>query len=75
MSYKSGAVKLSLLPKELPPDNSDAYFENLDAGLVCLGSEREAYLPHSCNEWVIGGKAEVQQLITDLQELLEKWPG
>lgn len=31
-----------------------------------------AYLPHSCDEWVIGGKEEVEAMIADLQEILEK---
>lgn len=32
----------------------------------------EVYLPHSCNEWVIGDKDNVKLLIRDLQELLNK---
>ena len=28
------------------------------------------HLPHSCDDWVIGGKKQVQELIADLQELL-----
>jgi hypothetical protein len=28
------------------------------------------FLPHSCSEWVIGGKAEIQALIEDLQAAL-----
>lgn len=31
-----------------------------------------AYLPHSCDEWVIGNKEAVEVLIADLQEILEK---
>lgn len=30
------------------------------------------YLPHSCDEWVIGGKEEVEALIRDLQAVLDK---
>ena len=30
------------------------------------------YLPHSCNEWVIGGAKQVKELISDLQSILEK---
>ncbi len=30
-----------------------------------------AYLNHSCNDWVIGGKEEIKALIEDLQALLE----
>ena len=29
-----------------------------------------AYLPHSCDEWVVGGAEEVRSLIGDLEELL-----
>ena len=29
------------------------------------------YLPHSCDEWVIGGKAEARQLIVDLEEAIK----
>lgn len=31
---------------------------------------RIAYLPHSCDEWVIGGPEEIRQMIADLQEAL-----
>ncbi len=30
------------------------------------------YLPHSCDEWKIGGVKEARQLIKDLEELLNK---
>ena len=30
------------------------------------------YLPHSCDEWVIGGPEQIQALIADLQEALSK---
>lgn len=30
-----------------------------------------AYLPHSCEEWVIGGVAEIKALIEDLTAALE----
>lgn len=32
-----------------------------------------AYLPHSCEEWVIGGPDEVRALIADLEDMLHKW--
>jgi hypothetical protein len=34
------------------------------------GTELTVYLPHSCNEWVIGGVAEVEMMIEDLQAAL-----
>ena len=30
------------------------------------------YLPHSCDEWFIGGRAEVEAMISDLTDALEK---
>ena len=38
-------------------------------------SKPTAYLPHSCDEWVIGGRAEVEAMIEDLQEILTKLDG
>jgi hypothetical protein len=32
-----------------------------------------AYLPHSCDEWVIGGKEEIQALIDDLTEVIKNY--
>jgi hypothetical protein len=29
-----------------------------------------AYMPHSCDEWVIGGVRQVRQMIADLQQVL-----
>lgn len=29
------------------------------------------YLPHSCDEWIIGGAGHVRALISDLQEVLK----
>ena len=30
------------------------------------------YLPHSCDEWVIGGISEAEQMIEDLKIAIEK---
>jgi hypothetical protein len=38
--------------------------ETLNAGV--------AYLPHSCNEWVIGGPDEIRAMIADLQAILRE---
>lgn len=29
------------------------------------------FLPHSCDEWIIGGKNEIKTLITDLQKIYD----
>lgn len=33
-------------------------------------SPGEVYLPHSCDEWVIGGPVEIEMLIENLQSVL-----
>lgn len=30
------------------------------------------YLPHSCDEWVIGGREQIKALIEDLQAILDE---
>lgn len=37
-----------------------------------LAPQIVAYLPHSCEEWVIGGRDEILRLIFDLNRALEK---
>jgi hypothetical protein len=32
------------------------------------------HLPHSCDEWIIGGKKEAEQLIKDLEKIIKKLP-
>lgn len=34
--------------------------------------DNAAYLPHSCDKWVIGGPAEILMLIEDLQAILKQ---
>ena len=51
---------------------------------VCLNREHEhyvsstnlpaVYLPHSCDEWIIGGRKEVEAMIADLQNALAALP-
>ena len=31
------------------------------------------YLPHSCDEWLIGGKEQIKYLIEDLEEILKSF--
>ena len=31
-----------------------------------------AYLPHCCDEWIIGGRPQVEDLIADCQHYLEQ---
>lgn len=59
MAYKKGDAKIN---KGFFVGQDEPYNTNLG----------EVYLPHSCDEWNIGGKDEVKLLIEDLQELLKE---
>jgi hypothetical protein len=44
----------------------DGFVDDVPAGVV--------YLPHSCDEWIIGGKEQVKALIADLQAIVDDLP-
>lgn len=52
--------------RQLWDDEAFRSFGDIDPGIMV------AYLDHSCDEWVIGGKDEVKALIEDLQLMLEQ---
>ncbi len=74
--YEPGLLKIVTMPCE----NADAndYCHDSDHLHTVVDSRTDyescgpgtAYLPHSCGEWVIGGRPEVEALIHDLQEML-----
>lgn len=35
--------------------------------------KNKVFLPHSCDEWIIGGRDNVAQMISDLQDLLNQF--
>lgn len=43
----------------------------IDSRGDCKAVENVAFLPHACDEWVIGGPEEIKSLIKDLQTYLE----
>lgn len=54
-----------------PEENEEGYITH-DSGLDAEDVTEEqlrrvAYLPHSCDHWVIGGANEVRAMIADLQ--------
>ncbi len=50
------------------------YFgETFDSRTFNYDSHKYFYLPHSCDNWVIGGKEQVLLLIKDLQEALKNY--
>ena len=46
--------------------SNDGWYDDEDSpkGKICL--------PHSCDEWIIGGEKEARELINDLEELIKK---
>ena len=65
MSYDKGDVQIGANCPTRTPDG-DCDCDDADHKIELGG---KVYLPHSCDEWIIGGKTEVEQLIMDLQEL------
>lgn len=55
-----------------------ADFPWMHTGVPTFGAaqtpEPIAYLPHSCEEWEIGSKEDVEGMIADLQSILDRWP-
>jgi len=44
-------------------DSRDDNYESVDL-------QNAVYLPHSCDQWIIGGKSNIRTMIEDLTELL-----
>jgi len=54
-----------------PNGETDVYHSVMDsAGKVLDVQHPAAFLPHSCDAWVIGGPEQVRALIADLQAWL-----
>jgi hypothetical protein len=75
MSYKSGDLKVTTPP--IGEECSDGLCWSCPGetyhtlpGVIDTndksGRREEAFLPHSCDEWIIGGPKEVAALIHDL---------
>ena len=72
--YKSGDLEIYTRCPTLVDgfcECDDAYHSRLhDARSDGLPEYGEVYLPHSCDEWVIGGPEQVRALIADLETVL-----
>ena len=80
--YKTG--DLQVLDPECPSTDEDGYCDEtwspknshnhmvVDSRVDYKHWRNAVYLPHSCDEWVIGGEEEVKAMIQDLQETLRK---
>ena len=77
MAYNPGDLRL--LDPPCPTMEKDGFCDEDHVHLIAdsrgdyanRGSPR-AYLPHSWDEWVIGGPKEIEALIADLQEALKQ---
>ncbi len=73
--YETGEVRVAL--RALTEDEEEAL---LDDGDPEDRPPRDVtfpvvWLPHSCDEWAIGGPAEVRALIADLEAALARMEG
>jgi adenosine/AMP kinase len=73
--YKQGEVKLTIPMCEAGEDCEEQYYD--DDHKHKIGNETEraigagvAFLPHSCDEWVIGSSEQIKDLINDLMRTL-----
>jgi len=69
--YKKGDAKLMLNLSALSEEEQERHWDNCDYSddHVNAGGDipQVVVLPHSCGEWIIGGPAELNQLIEDLK--------
>ena len=81
MSYKAGDLKLTAPTCGHPGcdgynecwESGDKFWVRDARGKGCgetMSQRTGAYLPHSCDEWYIGGADEVRAMISDLSAAL-----
>lgn len=77
LMYSKGLVEVTVPPcAEMLADpggecyNDDHEHQIRDANGRDENPVGTAFLPHSCDAWVIGGKEEIQQLVDDLLQVL-----
>lgn len=71
--YEKGTVLRVTPPCELACKDEYGYCfieTHVHTGQTAYLEDGTIFLPHSCDEWVIGGPEEAQQLIADLQQIL-----
>lgn len=75
--YEKGLLKIIDPPCSTMGDEYDCFeWEHVHSLRDSRSKESNVtvavYLPHSCDNWVIGGPDQIQALINDLQEALTK---
>jgi hypothetical protein len=68
--YDPGDAQLYARQTSDPENLPGGYFDTVDDDGRTVLEGPYVSLPHQCGHWVIGGKRQVEQLITDLQTLL-----
>lgn len=78
MSYKPGQVTIydpSICPNKDEYGWCDCKTDFHEVGpydiLRDYPDQKAVFLPHSCDQWIIGGKDEIKAMIADLQAALE----
>ena len=64
MSYKRGDLQRE--DHERLSDERDDNYDGLPPPV--------AYLDHSCDEWIIGGRENLSALLDDIKRMLDSWP-
>lgn len=77
--YRKGELKITVPPcAEMLADPDKECFSDKHEHQIRDARGRDenpigtAFLPHSCDAWVIGGKDQVKDLVDDLLEILVK---
>jgi hypothetical protein len=80
--YQKGDLKITKMPCETMDADGYCDTEYDDEHTHVIGDfrgrknyiapELAVYLPHSCDEWVIGGVAEIELMVADLQNALSQ---
>ena len=68
MSYQQGDAQVGPICPTNTGEDRDCNCEETVHKVRLSGL---VYLPHSCEEWIVGSKEEVEMLIADLQELIK----
>lgn len=76
--YRKGELQVTVPPcaEMLADPNGECFSDDHKHSLISLplGQPPTAFLPHSCNEWIVGGKEQVQELIDDLLAVFATMP-
>lgn len=70
MAYTKGELKYDDNSGSLLRDNNGDFVKDENDDYV---GKEQFYLPHSCDNWVIGGIEEAKLLLEELKSLIEQY--